>query len=115
MHFTLLATIAKWEIALFLSALAAILAFRILTGKINTRYLLYGTRGDGSRYFSPERVQLLIITLAVAIEYLADASQPGNSGKMPDLPYGAVQLLGASNAVFLGGKALAFLRSAPPV
>jgi len=97
---------------LFVDTLAAIIAYRMLTGRINTQYLLYGMRKDGSRYFSPERVQLLVATIGVAIQYLSNAAHAGVLGKMPDLPIGTLQILGLSNAVYLGGKALAFTRNA---
>jgi hypothetical protein len=103
-----LAKIAVWEVKLFLGALIAIIAWKLLTGRINTRYLLYGRRGDGKPYFSPERVQLLVTTIGVAIQYLISASHA--NGQMPKLPDGSLQIFGASNAVFLGGKALAFTR-----
>ena len=108
---SVLATIAKWEIILFVCAIASIIAMRLLNGRINMRYLLYGTRKDGSRYFSPERVQLLVVTLGVAFQYLVSASH-APPAKMPNLPDGALQLLGVSNGVYLGGKAFAFTRNA---
>lgn len=95
--------IAKWEVILFLSALAAIIGFRLLTGQINTQYLFYGLRGDGTRYFSPGRVQLLVATFSIAFQYLVGAAQ-APPGQLPDLPAGSLQLLGLSNAIYLGGK-----------
>jgi hypothetical protein len=83
--------------------LAAIIGYRLLTGQINTKYLLYGMRRDGTRYFSPERVQLLVATFSIAIQYLLNAAQAA-PGKVPDLPAGSLQLLGLSHAIYLGGK-----------
>jgi hypothetical protein len=55
---------AKWETILFVFALAAIIGYKLLTGQINTRYLFFGLRSDGTRYFSPERLQLLVVTFS---------------------------------------------------
>jgi hypothetical protein len=101
---SLLIRLAKWEVILFVGGLAAIVGYKLLTGGINTRYLLYGTRPDGTRYFSPERVQLLVATLAIAAQYLLAASHT-DSHSLPTLPGGTLQLLGLSNSVYLGGKA----------
>jgi len=73
------------------------------------RNLLYGRRRDGSLYFSPERVQLLVATIAVAFQYFLTASQT-RSGAMPRLPDGTLELFGLSNAVYLGGKSWAAFR-----
>ena len=95
--------VAKWEVILFLSLLAAIIGHRLLTGQINTVWLLYETRRDGARYFSPERVQLLVATLSIAFQYLLNAAHT-DPGKMPDLPAGSLAVLGLSNGIYLGGK-----------
>jgi hypothetical protein len=42
---------------------------QLLTGRINTEGLFYEIRRDGSRYFSPERIQLLLMTLAFSFQY----------------------------------------------
>jgi hypothetical protein len=85
--------------------LAFTIALKLLTGDINMNYFLYGTRNDGTKYFSPERIQLLVATLTIVCQYLLNASHT-DAGKMPSLPSGSLELLGFSNAVYLGGKAL---------
>ena len=99
----------KWEVFVFLGVLAAIIAYRQLNGEINTRYLLYGTQKDGTKYFSSERVQLLLFTLGVAIFYLNDVMQKRGSGALPDISTQTLVLLGGSHAVYLGGKAYMML------
>jgi hypothetical protein len=101
--------ITKWEVSLFLFGLAAIIFYRLLTGKINTRHLLYGRRPDGTTFFSPEKVQLLVATFSIASQYLVDSSRAA-PGKMPDLPTQALELLGLSNAIYLGRKSWTFLK-----
>ena len=107
----LLIQLTRWEILFFLVLLAGIVAVRLLTGQINTRYLLYGSkpgrRQDGGRYFSPERVQLLVLTLGAATFYLTQLATTARAGKIPEVPDTLVVAMGGSNAVYLGGKAYA--------
>ena len=99
----------KWEVFVFLGGLAAIIAYRLLNGQINTRYLFHGTQKDGTKYFSPERVQLLLFTLGVAVFYLSDVMQKRQSGALPDISTQTLVLLGGSHAIYLGGKAYMML------
>ena len=98
MDFAGIVDVARWEVVLFVWALAATIVIKMLTGEINTRYLLHGLQRDGTRYFSPERVQMLMATIAVAMQYLVLA-HTATSGEMPKLPDGSLQLLGLSQAV----------------
>lgn len=107
----LLMQIARWEVILFVGGMAAIIVLRLLTRQINSRGLLLGTRKDGTTYFSPERVQALLAMLAIGMRYLMSAAH-SDAGKMPDMPTGAVELLAASNAIYLAGKGWMMLRGA---
>jgi hypothetical protein len=109
MSFTRIIWFLRLEVFVFLGGLAAIIAYRILTGEINTKYLLYGTQKDGTKYFSPERVQLLLFTLGTALFYGADVLKRRNSGVLPDVPAETLALLGGSHAIYLGGKAYTML------
>ena len=102
----LLIQLTRWEVLLFLLTLAGIVIFRLLTGEINTRYLLYGRKRNRDRYFSPERVQLLVFTISAAFYYLTQLLEV-RAGKFPELPESWVAVIGGSNAVYLGGKAYA--------
>jgi hypothetical protein len=96
------------EVFVFLGGLAAIIAYRLLTGGINTKYLLYGTQADGTKYFSPERVQLLLFTLWTAMSYLLQVAQSARTHQatsLPDISNQTLVMLSGSNAIFLGGKA----------
>ena len=99
----------KLEVYIFLGALAAIIAHRLLTGEINTNYLLYGIQKDGTKYFSPERVQLLLFTLGTAMFYLSNVLQNRSSGVLPDVSNQTLVMLGGSHAIYLGGKAYMML------
>jgi len=86
----------------FLGVLFAIVALRILTGGINIRGLLM--EKHGSRRLSPGRVQLLLLTLAAAFNYLNNVlSDP--QGGLPDVSSTWLYLLSGSHATYLGGKA----------
>ena len=100
-----------WIAGLFLVSLLVLVLYRLLTGKINTQYLLYGQKIDGTRYFSPERVQLMIFTLWVGLSYLLDTYEtqvvhlpPATTPVLPDVPTKTLALLGASHVVYLAGK-----------
>ena len=99
----------KLEVYIFLGALAAIIAHRLLTGEINTNYLLYGTQKDGTKYFSPERVQLLLFTLGTAMFYLSNVLENRSSGVLPDVSNKNLAMLGGSHAIYLVGKAYMML------
>lgn len=109
MPFNQIIWFVKLEVLVFLGGLAAIIAYRLLTGQINTNYLLWGTKNDGSKYFSPERVQLLLFTLGTAMFYLNSVMQNRTSGVLPDVSTETLALLGGSHALYLGGKAYMML------
>lgn len=103
-------------VGVFLGSLIVLVLYRMLTGKINTRYLFYGTMRDGTLYFSPERVQLMIFTLWVALSYFLDTYEtqvvhlpPGQAPVLPDVPTHTLALMGASQMVYLAGKAYSML------
>lgn len=109
MHFDQIIWFVKLEVYVFLVGLAAIIAHRLLTHQINTNYLLYGKKRDGTKYLSPERVQLLLFTLGTAMFYLSTVLQNRASGVIPDVPTQTLALLGGSHAIYLAGKAYMML------
>jgi hypothetical protein len=106
-----LVQLMKWEIVIFLTALAGIIAIQLLTGRISMAGLFRGRisgRPIGqNEYFSPERVQLLISTLGAAAYYLSQVLANTNPGVFPPVPATWPALIGGSNAIYLGGKAYA--------
>jgi hypothetical protein len=108
-----------WPCRILLGALTAVVAHQLITGRINTKGLFHGRRGDGSQYFSPERVQLLMITLAGAARYLSlvmahPACAPGQTCSLPDFPTEWLQMVGGSHAVYLTRKAYSMNFGAGP-
>jgi hypothetical protein len=102
----------------------AIVVFKIATGKISLEWLLYtkprtrpkpraeqGVVAEPAdkkapSSFSPARLQLLIFTVAVALQYLHAILVNPQRDSLPDLPQGVVAALGGSQAVYLAGKAI---------
>jgi hypothetical protein len=92
----------KWIGLAFLFILLGSAALRILTGGVRTKELIAGTTSNGSRFLSGARVQLLIMTLLAAAQYLSQVWQ--SPQKLPDIPQSWLLLLGGSHAVYLGTK-----------
>lgn len=112
----LLIIIVSWIVGLFLVGLIVVILYRLLTGGINTRNLLYGRMRDGTSYLSPERVQLMIFTLWVGLFYLLDVFEtrfldptPETAHTLPEVNTQTLALLGGSQTVYLLGKAYAML------
>ena len=91
-----------WETLLILFALLATVVGQLFSGGINTQGLLLGRTGNGNTYFSPERVQLLLITLAAAFQYVIAVLHKPTT--FPEVSGTWLALLGSSHAVYLGGK-----------
>ena len=97
-------SILRWEGFAFLSALAALLAYRMLTRRINLRGLL----GDGTGGVSAERVQLLVTTVAVSVNILRTALH-GTTNALPQINGATLTIFGASSSTYLGVKAFKML------
>src|SRR4051794_14191077 len=99
--------LARLEVAGFLLLLAGIIFTQLLTGRINTKGLFDGMRADGTRSFSAERVQLLVVTIWTAGDYLLRAMQ--DPSVMPDVDTTTLTVLGGSHALYLASKAYKML------
>jgi hypothetical protein len=102
-----LTTVLRYEVWIFLLALAAVVAYQLLTGKINTRGLLRDKMND--RAFSPGRLQLLMTTLGGVFYYVLLIFANQTRGEFPPVPSTLVLILGGSHAFYLGGKLSALL------
>jgi len=100
--------ILEYEVWGFLGLLAAIVAYRLLTRQINLHGLLKRKNGSGS--LSPERVQLLLATMAFGGKYLSDVFQASNSDKLPDIDPQWLYALGGSSALYVLGKSITTFR-----
>lgn len=92
------ARIMHFEAVAFLFALAAVVGFRLLTGQINLQGLL--RRKDLSGQTSPERIQLLLATLAAASRYLTLVAQ-APPGTLPDMDPNWIYLMGGSSGIYV--------------
>jgi len=93
----------------FLYGLAAVVACQVLTGQINLQGII--RRKDGSGQTSPERVQLLLATIAASARYLTQVAQSQN-GTMPDIDANWLYLMGGSSGIYALHKAWNIFKAA---
>lgn len=100
--------LVRYEIEFLLGAIAAVVAFQIITGKINTKGLLSVRGENGVLSFSPARLQLLMFTFGVAFYVLGKvfASMAAGHAEFPQLDPNLLVILGGSHAFYLGAKAV---------
>jgi len=108
---TTLITFATYEIGIVVCALAAVVVFQFLTGRINTRGLLSEKTKAGLGPVSAARVQLLLFTLAFAIYVLSEVVK---KHQFPEIETKWLILLGGSHSIYLGGKGVLSLLGLPP-
>ena len=94
--------ILHFELLGFLYALAAVVVYQMLTGAINVTGLL--TQKDRTGQTSPERIQLLLATLAAAASYLGEVAK-NTGGTMPDVSPNWLYLMGGSSGLYALRKA----------
>ena len=101
-----LMTFVRYEVGFLLTALAAIVVYKVLTGRITMRGLLNDEHGA----FSPGRLQLLLFTLAMASHVVSQivnstaGAVPGNQAHFPVVDHKLLLALFGSHSVYLGGK-----------
>ena len=108
-----LATVITFQMWFLLGALALIVGYKMLTGRINTSGLL---EDKERRSLSPSRIQLLLFTFVGAGAYLAAVPEMFEAAapRLPEVPVELLVLLGGSHAVYLGGKSyLRFFKGTP--
>ena len=94
--------ILHFELLSFLYGLAAIIVYQMLTGRINLTGLL--TQKDGTDQTSPERIQLLLATIAAGARYAGEVAT-STSGTLPDIPSSWLYLMGGSSSIYVLRKA----------
>jgi hypothetical protein len=99
-----------FETWLILAGLAFIVTYRLLTGKINLRWLLYEDSATGK--YSPGRVQLLVVTIASSSYYLLQTLH--DPSRFPVIPPELVLVTGGGNLIYLIGKFSSLLRNMKP-
>ena len=104
-----LSTALRYEMLFLLVALIVMITYRLLTRKINIEGLLLDK--TSGRAFSPGRLQLLIVTMSIAIYYVAMVLKTKETGTLPNLPKEFLLALGGSHAFYLSGKLYGLLAS----
>ena len=102
------ASILRAELLGFLALVGAIVAYRLLTRQISLKGLLI--RKNGARAASPERIQLLLASIAMSANYLHSVFN-STTGNLPDIDPKWLYVFGGSSAVYAAGKALTELKS----
>ncbi len=100
----------RTSILVFLITLALIVTYQLLAGKINTRRLLFAKGRDSAgpstwrrtSGLSPSRIQLLVVTIGVAIYLLAEVMR--DPSRFPAIPTGLLLLMAGSEAIYLARK-----------
>jgi hypothetical protein len=103
-----LETFTQYEISIFLAALAAIVAYQLITGQIKTAGLISDKSQGGNGSVSPARVQLLLLTLGFGFYLLAQLME---HRAFPTIDMTWILILGGSHSVFLGSKSLQMFTS----
>lgn len=103
----ILTDMISWALVAVPIVLGTTVLWKLFTRTIDLSGLLQGDRADGETYFSPGRVQLLVVTILVSISMLAHVI--ANPSSFPPIPKEFLGVLGGSQLLYLGGKARAML------
>jgi hypothetical protein len=101
-----LVSFARTEVGVVLVALALVVGYQLLTGKINMNGLLLEKTGTGVGGYSPARLQLMLITLVAAFYFISEVANSIHNGtpQFPDVSQKWLLMLGGSHSIYLGGK-----------
>ena len=103
--------VLRYEILLFLGALALLVFYQLLAGKIHMRRLLFA-KGQAAASpsirqrtsgLSPSRIQLLVVTTGVGFYLLAEVLR--DPSHFPEIPTGLLLLMAGSETIYLARKA----------
>src|SRR5260370_38809630 len=95
-----IAELITWEGLAFLFALFGIVAIRVLTGGVRTQGLIAGTTASGSQFISAGRVQLLMVSLVTAAQYVSQVWV--RPQRLSEIPQNWLLFLGGSQALYFG-------------
>lgn len=101
------ASILRFEVWGFVGLLGGIVAYRLLTRQISLKGLLI--RKNRVRAVSPERIQLLLATVAMSANYLHSVLH-SQTGTLPDIDPKWLYVFGGSSAIYAAGKAATELK-----
>ncbi len=101
--------ILHFEAIGFLFGLLVVVSYQLLTRQINLQGVFH--RKDGTGQTSPERVQLLLATIAAAARYATEVSQ-APAGTLPDIPSNWLYVMGGSSSIYVLHKAWSTFKAA---
>jgi hypothetical protein len=94
----LLLNAARWELIILITSFGVITLFRLFKS-VSLAGLLRSSEGT----VSPGRIQLLVITVLTALQYLLTTIH--NPSHLPSIPSNLITVLGGSQLVYLSSKA----------
>lgn len=105
----------QFEIWLFLVGLMSSVFFLLLKKKINLSGLLFSSTGD--RVYTPERLQVLLLTLILVVVYLVQVRQnlvicnAGGKCALPTIRTEYLFVLGGSHFIYLWSKLTSVIKT----
>ncbi len=96
-----LKVITAWGLVVFVGLLAAIILWKIVTGRIDLTKLVSETNGDASM----SRFQFLVFTFVIVLMWVYLFFYNGD-GKFPDIPAGVLGLMGISGGSYVVSKGI---------
>jgi|SRR5215831_9591640 len=105
-----LISFATIELEFLVFGYSSVIFYQLLTGRINTRGLLFGRSATGQSGFSPARLQVLLLTLGTAFYVLSGTISAGTP-RLPDIDARMLEILGGTHAIFLGSKGYSLFRA----
>jgi len=94
----LLQSAAKWELVVLVTSIGLVSLWRLLKDGS-----FAGLLRAENRTLSPGRIQMLMVTVLIALQYLLSTIH--DPTHLPDISPNLVAVLGGSQLVYLGGKA----------
>jgi hypothetical protein len=98
----------QFEVRGFLFGLTAVLGYKMLTRNITLNGLLNDE--NSNRNISPERVQLLLATIAMGSRYIGQVSQSTGVTALPDISPNWLYMFGGSTGIYMAMNAFKTLR-----
>lgn len=95
----------------WIGILTLVIASAMLNGDINVREVLEKKPLTRTGEVSPERVQLMVVTIAAAATYLTKIPSWTDPTKLPDFDRAWLVAASASNGIYMVGKGLRVLKT----
>jgi hypothetical protein len=107
---TVLRELVRIELAALLACYATVLGWKLLRGAMRWAGRLETGKARPGRRTDAVRLQMLAVSLTIAVLYLIQLPQSAASGGLPPVPAYALVVVAGSQAVFLTAMATRLLR-----